>query len=193
MTTLADLNLSRGAIGFDRINGRQIMIKPCGKPPDTYVGWCHIMITTFSDDGEGTVRRTREAVHESEIVAWLRIPGGVDPDRFEWHPGSWEPQPDTYRANQFRAKDVAEQAKKEERATKKAEREAAKAEREAKRKAADEALIQAAREHFGLRAPAERPAVDLERRPDGVFGIKDEGQENGECRKLSAGNRRITR
>jgi hypothetical protein len=42
--------------------------------------------------------RTREAIHESELAAWLRMPGGIDADAFEWHPANWEPKPDTHLA-----------------------------------------------------------------------------------------------
>jgi hypothetical protein len=101
-----DFDLSRGALGIDRINGKVISIEPCGglskqTGEPVYVGWCHIVVLTNGkgENHDGTCRRTLEGVHESEIVAWLREHGGVDVDTIEWLPGGREPEPDRYRAH----------------------------------------------------------------------------------------------
>jgi hypothetical protein len=92
-------DFSRGAFGFDHA-GTSVHIKPCGRA-GIYTGWCHVIVLRTNSDDEGTVRRTLEGVHESELVAWLRHHGGIDVDRINWHPGSWEPEPDTYRVSRF--------------------------------------------------------------------------------------------
>jgi Protein of unknown function (DUF3102) len=88
-----EIDLSRGALGVDRINGITILIKPtCGPRGGDYVGWSHVFVTRMDSGGEGRTRRTLEDVHESELVAWLRHQGSVDADAVEWYPGNFEPK-----------------------------------------------------------------------------------------------------